>query len=293
MAYKPYDDAFALVMPKLGLILFNRKTIYEMHKNTLELFAFVKDEVEIIEFFIKHHIEIFDEITIVDNGSTDGTLEVIGRYPVKLVINHCPFSMKGEVCTDLMLKSECDLLVPMDADEKVVFDNGTVIKKDPILIREYLQSVEITGCKYMIRKIYNHHPDNDGWYDSSFRHTKIIFPRETFMYTDPGFHRGRTKLDEESSFEQQFYWRCFEKQILTDKVSSIDVSYFHYHYASKERWLKNTEKKLKARLGDKWNDIDFLKSYTGPSVHCKREYLNYVEQGIWCNLEKNTYIEEG
>lgn len=262
-----------------------------MRTNTLALFAFVKDEADIIKSFLDHHVAIFDEITIIDNGSTDGTKEIISQYDVDLIVDECPFSMKGEACTRIMKESSCDLLVPMDADEKIVFDNKKRLINKPAVVRYYLRTLDLDGSKYKINKIYNMHPDNDGWYDESITHAKMIFPRSTFMYTDPGFHRGRTTLDGDSNFDDPHYWRAiFRGDHLNDKISPLNISYLHEHFRSKEAWLKNTEKKLRARIGEKWNDVEFLKKYTGPSIHCKREYLRFIEDGVWHSLKKNKFV---
>lgn len=39
----------------------------------------VKNEVDIIESFIRYHLKIFDEMIILDNGSTDETVNIINK----------------------------------------------------------------------------------------------------------------------------------------------------------------------------------------------------------------------
>ena len=136
-------------------------------KNTLALFSFVKNENDIIEKFINHHLNIFDEINIIDNGSTDGTYEILEKYKshIKLIKDHSEFSKKGSICTQIMKNSSCDLLFPLDADELIVYDDSVVKTKNPNKIRKYLQNLPINGQKYNINKIYNQYPDeSDFWF---------------------------------------------------------------------------------------------------------------------------------
>ena len=55
----------------------------------------VKNEVDIIETFIRYHISILDGMVILDNGSTDGTVEVINNLikeglPIYLLFDDNP-----------------------------------------------------------------------------------------------------------------------------------------------------------------------------------------------------------
>lgn len=263
--------------------------------NKLGLFAFVKDEEDIIESFILHNIDIFDNITIIDNGSIDGTLDILKEYSSKykhidIYHDHSSFTFKGDICSAIMKNSTSDILVPLDADEKIIYDNNKQITVNKSTIKNYLQNLEITGFKYKINKIYEYHPDNDGWYGLA-GHTKIIFPQKTFMYTDTGFHRGRTTLDESSDFDDPHYWRAmFRNSVPLDKITKIDISYIHYHFRSKEKWLSKTEAKLKARLGENWNNIDYLQQYNGQSLHMKNRYLKYLQTNQWIDCDKTIFL---
>ena len=43
----------------------------------LGLITKVKNEADIIEYFLRYHAQFFDSILVIDNGSIDGTYEII------------------------------------------------------------------------------------------------------------------------------------------------------------------------------------------------------------------------
>lgn len=259
-------------------------------ENSIHIICFVKNGIHFIKKFIDYHAKIADKITFIDNGSTDGTLEIIKEYK-DIEILYCEdFKQKGNACTQVMLNSSCDLLVPLDIDELIIYDDGKSIHNDCEKIKQYLQNIHLDGSKYRIKYSYLAHPDNDNWYHISYQ-PKIIFPKKTFLYTDIGFHRGRTTLDKDSNFNDPCWWRpFFNNNFLNDSVKHINISHIHYHFKSKEIWLHNTKMKLESRVGDKINDKIFLKNYNGEGIHAAKEYLEFINTGKWHDLLKQKKI---
>ena len=255
--------------------------------NKLGLVSFIKNEIDFIESFIKYHIDIFDSIYFIDDGSTDGTLEIIQKYSsIHLRQVQNSFNLKGEICSEIIHQMTEDIIIPLDADETIVHDNKNIQITNSQYIRQYLQNLPIDGHKYKVNHIYEYNPDHIGWWGIK-HHAKIFFPKKTFLYTDPGFHRGRTSLDSCSSFDNKFYWR----QKHNDIVIPTNISYLHYHFKSKEIWLKNTAKKLEQRIGHNWRDPNILREYSGPSIHLKREYLKYIDTGKWHDVHKTLRLD--
>lgn len=236
--------------------------------NKIAGFSFVKNECDIIEKFVKHNLVVFDEFTIIDNGSTDGTLEILKKFSksIKLVEDKSSFGHKGRICSTWMSRSDADLLVPLDADEFLILDDGKEVVPDPILVKNYLKEIEVRENNiFQIKNTYLKHPDDNEWW-GVHRSNKRFMARSGFVAIDDGFHGGHMKKNE--------------------NAIQSNISHLHYHFRSKDAWLKSTEQKLKARLGDKWDDLDFLETYRGASFHVGRELCSYKKTGIWHSVKK-------
>ncbi len=241
--------------------------------NRIGIFLFVKNEVDFIEKWLAHNLQIADEVVAIDNGSTDGTLDILKKYEsgIRLVEDKSNFGAKGRTCLEWIKRSETNLAIPLDADELIVLDDGTSPKGDPKRAREYLAGLNVeAGDKFMVRNTYMRHPEEHGWWGAS-KSNKRFFAKEGLIGLDCGFHTGRTEKG--------------------GRPKASNLSYLHYHFRNEEAWLKSTEQKLKARLGRRWNDLEFLKSYNGPSYHSARELLIYKETGIWHRVAKQRFDE--
>jgi glycosyltransferase involved in cell wall biosynthesis len=241
--------------------------------NKIAIFSFVKNECDFIERFIDHNLLIADELTVIDNGSTDGTVEKLKRYGdrIRLIGDRSGFGHKSRICLKWMLASDADIIVPLDADELVVFDEGEgTPDRDPKKARDYLRSLVVQkNDRFQVKKTYLKSPE-DGWWQIG-EGNKKFFARQGLVGVDCGFHRGRMESN-------------------NDPIES-NISHLHYHFRSKEAWEKSTEQKLRARLGPRWNDLEFLRTYRGPSYHCAFEFLRYKITGRWHDVKKNMFDE--
>jgi hypothetical protein len=89
---------------------------------TVALITMVKDEADIIEFFLRHSIKHVDQIYVADHGSTDGTREKIaeGDVPVTLSDITDPGYWQSKYMTELAMKAMEDghqWAVAADVDE--------------------------------------------------------------------------------------------------------------------------------------------------------------------------------
>lgn len=241
--------------------------------NSLGLFLIAKNEADFIETFLNHNLPIFDEVHLIDNGSTDGTIEIMESHrsdTVSVYSSPGPFK-KAAILNTRMKASNMDILVPLDADELLIYDDGERVSKKPNIIREYMRALETPekGRVFKIRKIYQKNPESEWWGVSGI--PKVFYTRNAFVGTDEGNHGGsmRHKSD----------------------PFSVNISYLDYRYHTKEYWERRTLEKIKARLGDKWNDIEALRSYRGISGHAVKQYLHYIDKGRWHGVRKTTELK--
>lgn len=242
--------------------------------NRIGIFLFAKNEIDFIHKWIDHHLKIADELVIIDNGSSDGTFATVRNRGDAIVLSReeSNFSNKGRLCSRAMLRSSADILLPLDADELVVFDDGRERDPKPERVREYLQHLKVDkNDRFQARRTYLKHPEEQGWWGVS-QSNKRIFSRSGFLAVDCGFHEGTME-------EMRAPIPC-------------DLSYLHYHYRSRRAWEKSTEQKLRARLGDKWNDVQTLTAYNGPSFHTAREFLINKLHGRWHHVGKDLFDPE-
>jgi glycosyltransferase involved in cell wall biosynthesis len=249
--------------------------------NKIEIISCVKNEEEFIRSFIEYHSQIADKITIIDNGSTDNTLNIINKYfknKIKLITYLNDFEHKGQICTNVMKESDCDLLIPLDADEFLVYDYGIRVDDNPKIVKKYFQDLPITGNKYKIKNVYNQIGKSNRYsLDKTYNSSKMIFPKNGFVETDCGFHFGKVELDS-----------------IEPKIINLDISHLHLHFYSKARWLKSCNQKLKARLKEKFNDLNTIAELAGTkhkSHHIAKEMIYYIATNRWYNLKHDASFE--
>jgi len=93
----------------------------------------VRNEADVIEAFVRHHVEALDELIVVDHRSSDGTGELLEA----LKAEGLPLSLRREdslvhrqdvILTALMREATtsggADWVIPLDADEFLVADEG-------------------------------------------------------------------------------------------------------------------------------------------------------------------------
>lgn len=232
--------------------------------NSIHIITMCKNEVDIIQQYIDHHKTIVDKITIIDNGSTDGTLDILMNNDIELIYNKSSFKNKIKIIKQFIKSSTHDLIIPLDTDEFMVYDSDNAqISGESSVIREYLQNLDINYSLFKIKRIYNYIPYIKNKYSieqGTWRSKKFIVKRQDFKNSCPGFHSVTSK---------------------TDMVYQTEISYIHKHYRSFDAWYNSSKQKMIARIGEDWNNLEILKNYTGYSNHTAKELYHYFTTGNW------------
>ena len=104
----------------------------------------VKNEADIIEYFLRYHSNIFDHIVVIDNGSLDGTYEIINALiheglSIELIneaySDFDAFRLANQYTVNLIDKYDAQFVIFMDADE-------FLIAKDAKNPRVYFESFD-------------------------------------------------------------------------------------------------------------------------------------------------------
>ena len=116
----------------------------------IKLFTMVKDEVDIVEDWLKYHGTLFGyhNLNVIDNMSQDGTYEKLQEYVKKGIrLSREPdYKKKGDYMNELIHKpdqGDYDLAYPIDIDEFIVFYDKEKNKLFPFKTVSYLNSLNL------------------------------------------------------------------------------------------------------------------------------------------------------
>lgn len=93
----------------------------------------IKNEADIIESFVRYHLNIVDLMIVLDNGSTDDTLNILNKLvdeklPVVVLIDEDkffePFIKYNYLLNIALNKYSADIICPLDCDEFITCEEG-------------------------------------------------------------------------------------------------------------------------------------------------------------------------
>lgn len=130
--------------------------------------SMVRNEEDVIEGFVRHHLRIFDAMYIADHCSTDRTYEILKALvaeglPLKICRIEDMQFMQEEIITELVnisIADGCQLVAALDADEILVPRTGISIAE----CRAYLKNLSpdhIYAWQYYLSR-------TDNWRENEF-----------------------------------------------------------------------------------------------------------------------------
>lgn len=124
----------------------------EIKRHHIVAIGMVKDEMDIIESFVRHTLSFADELLLIDHQSSDKTTEILRALqqeglPLTVHISTRVEYAQAEMTTELLYEAinqhGADLVIPLDADEFLI---GTKAGKS---VREYLENLD-SSCIYKL-----------------------------------------------------------------------------------------------------------------------------------------------
>jgi len=198
--------------------------------------SMVKNEMDIIESFVRYNTNIFDGMIILDNASTDNTLKILklleneglSIYVLKDEDNEYNQAVK---MNQLLLKAvnefKADIVVPLDSDEFLISSN----RGNP---RKILERIEFPTFSMVKWKTYvPTFGKNEKFVlakitfarDDSFEeYYKVIIPKELVENYDVKLTKGNHDLTYDQKYEDSI-----------KRVFNTDLRIAHFPMRSKEQ----------------------------------------------------------
>ncbi len=173
-----------------------------------------KNEADILEDWIRYHLAIFGDgnVHVINDHSTDDSFSILERYKGRITVEPtivADSNYKSENLSRVMARyrDECDLLIPIDADEFISLQNSS----DPAEIRAEFNKLDPKAYgRFKFHFNYNAVPKTEEPPDplislrdfqiTSFEFLggvhhelgKSFYAADTFVVTDAGNHQGLT-----------------------------------------------------------------------------------------------------
>jgi len=200
----------------------------------------VKNEMDIIESFVRYHVNIFDGMIFLDNASTDKTVNILNHLKNEgLAISIFEdddgvFNFTQKINQTLLIAVEqfkADIIVPLDADEFLVSSN----KGNP---RKILEKIDYPTFSRVKWKTYV--PTFDKNKNKKFIPSQITFAREDSveMYYKAILPRELVEnynVELVNGSHDLTFKKRYEDSI--ERVYNTDLRLAHYPIRSKEQTL--------------------------------------------------------
>lgn len=260
---------------------------------SIKIFTMVKNEVDIIEYWIKYHGTLFgyENLYIVDNMSTDGTYEIIEFYKnhgVQLCREE-DYKKKGEIMTRLINSTyNYDIAFPIDIDEFIVYYNEDKNKINPKRVLKYLHNLIKTDVfreNTIFKANYIQTLIDD---DSEYGYKNAIIETQYGIHQD---YKGHAK-----TFINKKKWNGVldhGNHYPSEEYVKTNICLVHYHCRNKEQMQKKVENNVLG-LGYPIDNLEYLKTLPEKcsGFHHVKHMINILENNFKIHTYKCT-IESG
>lgn len=233
----------------------------------------IKNEADIIESYVRYHLNIFDGIVLLDNGSTDRTLEILSHLqleglPIYLKHDDTLEYVQGEKTTRLINDTfdqfDPDFIFPLDVDEFLTTAN---ISGNP---RQLVNKLS-TNKVYYLEREYTYFPihlnENELFIPKRITYAspikdywpKVVVSKKIWKTYSPSISGGNHDL-------------LFDKRNVKVEISQ-NLKLAHFPYRSLEH--------LKSKITVGW--LNTLASYNYNEGH------NYHWHSLFDDLKKNNF----
>lgn len=284
----------------------------------------IKNESDIIESFIRYHLNIFDEMIILDNRSADDSRKIIEKLqnenlPIILIKDNDSYFNQHEKSTKLLKiafeQYSADIVCPLDADEFLSSDNGNpreILEKldenryYKFKWRTYVATAEDDPSVKFIPSKITHMRDEK--YEPFY---KVAVPKKLFLNSNMSLEEGNHELTFEdleernkaliiddlkiSHFPLRSVEQCMSKILVgwPNMISkNMENNELAYHW-------KNLFEKIKEKGSISSEDVElFSKNYSLPEfkkdIEIKENAMNIdfckdleIKYSYECNYLKN------
>lgn len=252
------------------------------------IFTMVKNEDDIVREWIEYHGKIFgyNNLFIIDNYSTDNTYEICKEYVSKGIFlkQEDDYQKKGEKTTFYSKNTSCDIFIPLDIDEFIIYYNkdDKMVSKNNIV--SYLESLlHSNNGVYKMNYIWPLKTNND---HSLKKFTHSIVSRH---FKDNSEIYGKTFIINKNV--SNYFEFDHGNHVPVSNYLCSDLHLIHYHVRSHNQVLKKTHANVTG-LGYPL-DIELLKKLSNNSacgIHHIDRMINIMENPD-CNFDPELYNE--
>lgn len=190
----------------------------------------IKNEADIIESFIRYHLNIVDLMIILDNGSTDDTRYILDNLvgeglPIIVIVDKDKYFEPKEKYNFLLKKAvgehNADIICPLDVDEFITCKNGnprSIIEKiDPfsyyaVRWKTYVPTENDNLNERFVPKRINHVRD-----EKLELMNKVIITKEIVNNFNVGLDIGNHHISVDEKFSNKI--KCFNN-------TGLNISHF-------------------------------------------------------------------